>query len=149
MNCVDILEKNARLYPRDVAFVELRPLTKARSEITWARFNERTNRLANALIGKGVTKGERVFLLGRNSTYWLEAYFAVMKTGAWIVPLNFRFTNENVINCAEVAAPHTFILDDEYVERTALIRNSLPTVQNYVSMGDARIQDIEPIEKLL
>ena len=119
MNLVDFLEKNARLYPEDVAFVEVRPLTKVRRHIDWARFNERTNRLANALMKRGIKKGDKVFLLGRNSIHWLEAYFAVMKTGAWVVPLNFRFTNEDVQNCAGVAEPCAFILDDEYVDRTA------------------------------
>jgi len=149
MNCVDFLEKNERLYPDDVAFVEVRPLTKARIEINWAYFNERTNRLANALIKKGINKGEKVFLLGRNSIHWLEAYFAVMKTGGWVVPLNFRFTNENVQNCAEVAEPRVFILDDEYVERTTLIRNSLSTVRDYISMGKDLFQHVDPIEELI
>ena len=60
MNLVDFLEKNARLYPEDIAFVEVRPLTKARRDIDWARFNERTNRLANALMKKGIKKEDKV-----------------------------------------------------------------------------------------
>ncbi|NIR17398.1 MAG: long-chain fatty acid--CoA ligase, partial [Desulfobacterales bacterium] len=83
------------------------------------------NRLANALMKKGIKKEDKVFLLGRNSIRWLEAYFAVIKAGAWVVPLNFRFTNEDVQNCAGVAEPSAFILDDEYVERTAQIRDNL------------------------
>jgi hypothetical protein len=46
MNLVDFLEKNARLYPQDIGFVEVRPLSKARSDIQWIRFHERTNKLA-------------------------------------------------------------------------------------------------------
>jgi acyl-CoA synthetase (AMP-forming)/AMP-acid ligase II len=149
MNLVDFLEKNARLYPQDSAFVEVRPLTKARRHIHWARFNERTNRLANALMKKGIKKGDKVFLLGRNSIHWLEAYFAVMKTGAWVVPLNFRFTNEDVQNCAGVAEPGAFILDAEYVERTLQIRDSLVTVRDYISMGKDVFQNIDPIEELM
>jgi acyl-CoA synthetase (AMP-forming)/AMP-acid ligase II len=149
MNCIDFLEKNVRLYPQDVAFAEVGSLTKARIEIRWASLNERTNRLANALMAKGITRGEKVFLLGRNSIHWLEAYFAVIKTGAWIVPLNFRFTNENVHYCAEVAEPRAFFLDDEYVERTALIRNSLPTVRDYISMGTELFNNVDPLEELI
>jgi acyl-CoA synthetase (AMP-forming)/AMP-acid ligase II len=149
MNLVDFLEKNARLYPEDIAFVEVRPLTKARSHIHWARFNERTNRLANALMKRGIKKGDKVFLLGRNSIHWLESYFAVMKTGAWVVPLNFRFTNADVQNCAGVAEPSAFILDDEYVERTVQIRDSLLTVKDYISMGKDVFQNVDPIEELV
>ncbi|MDP6179137.1 MAG: AMP-binding protein [Desulfatiglandales bacterium] len=149
MNLVDILEKNAHLYPEDIAFVEVRPVTKTRSDINWACFNERTNRLANALMKKGVKRGEKVFLLGRNSIHWLEAYFAVIKTGMWVVPLNFRSTNEDVQNCAAVAEPKAFILDDEFVERTALICNSLETVRDYISIGKDLFQNVEPIEELI
>ncbi len=149
MNIVDFLEKNAHLYPEDIAYVEVRPLTKTRSEIHWAGFNERTNRLANALMKKGVKRGEKVFLLGRNSINWLEAYFAVMKTGAWVVPLNFRSANEDVQNCAAVAEPRAFILDDEYVERTALIRDSLGTVRDYIAIGKDLFQNVEPIEEII
>jgi len=149
MNLVDFLEKNARLYPEDIAFVEVRPLTKARHHIHWARFNERTNRLANALMKKGIKKGDKVFLWGRNSIHWLEAYFAVMKTGAWVVPLNFRFTNEDVQNCAGVAEPSAFILDAEYVERTFQIRDSLVTVRDYISLGEDVFENVEPIEELI
>jgi len=149
MNLVDFLEKNARLYPEAIAFVEVRPLTKARRDIDWARFNERTNRLANALIKKGIKKGDKVFLLGRNSIQWLEAYFAVIKAGAWVVPLNFRFTNEDVQNCAGIAEPSAFILDDEYVERTVQIRDNLATVRDYISMGKGLFKDFDPLEELI
>ncbi len=149
MNLVDFLEKNARLYPEDIAFVEVRPLTKARRDIDWARFNERTNRLANALMKKGIKKEDKVFLWGRNSIRWLEAYFAVIKAGAWVVPLNFRFTNEDVQNCAGIAEPSAFILDDEYVERTAQIRDNLATVREYISMGKGRFKDFDPVEELI
>ena len=149
MNLVDFLEKNARLYPEDIAFVEVRPLTKARRHIDWARFNERSNRLANALMKRGIKKRDKVFLLGRNSIHWLEAYFAVMKTGAWVVPLNFRFTNEDVQNCAGVAEPSAFILDAEYVERTAQIRDSLVTIRDYISMGKDVFGNVDPIEELI
>ena len=105
MNLVDLIEKNARLYPDDIAYVEIRPVTKVRKEISWIQFHERTNRLANAFIDMGIKKGRSVLLLGKNSIGWLEAYFAVLKTGAWIVPLNFRFTTDDILYCAGVIEP--------------------------------------------
>jgi len=149
MNLVDFLEKNARLYPEDIALVEVRAVTGGRSDMDWARFNDRTNRLANALMEKGIKRGERVFLLGRNSIHWLEAYMAVMKTGAWVVPLNFRFTNDDVHNCARVAEPTAFFIADEYVERTVEIRDALSTVRDYISMGGEVFQNVDPVEELI
>ncbi len=50
MNLLDIIAKNSRVYPDDdeSAFVELKPVTKARKEISWRRFEERVNKIANA-----------------------------------------------------------------------------------------------------
>jgi len=48
MNLLDIIAKNSRVYPDESAFVELKPVTKARKEISWRRFEERVNKIANA-----------------------------------------------------------------------------------------------------
>jgi acyl-CoA synthetase (AMP-forming)/AMP-acid ligase II len=150
MNIVDLVEKNAQLYPDHTAYVEIRPLTKVRKEISWMGFQERTNRLANALLARGIGKGQSVFLLARNSINWLESYFAVLKTGAWIVPLNFRFTNDDILFCASVAKPAAFILDEDYAGRIEEIRTSMPTIQSYISIArTSRAGDMETLEILM
>lgn len=141
MNIVDAVRKFARMYPRDLAFIEVRSVTGAREEISWEQFEDRTNRFASGLLDRHAEKGNKIFLLGRNSLRWLEAYFAILKTGAWAVPLNFRFTDDDIRYCARVAEPVIFIFDQEYGERIAALRKELPTVQHYISVGtdDARI----------
>ena len=88
----EILARNARLYPNDVAMIERVPAENKRSEITWKQFDEGVNRFANVLIKKGIKKGDKVIHLMMNSIDWLIAYFGIVRTGAWAVPLNFRFT---------------------------------------------------------
>jgi acyl-CoA synthetase (AMP-forming)/AMP-acid ligase II len=144
---VDIIAKNARMYPNEIAFVEVKPVAKARKAISWAQFKERVIRLANALIDRGVKKGDKVFIYGRNSIKWLEAYFAVMATGAWAVPLNYRFTGNDIKHCANVAKPVAFILDEEYAEMISAIRSDLTTVRNYVCIGS--FEDMENMEDLI
>ena len=113
MNIADLVARNARQCPDHIAFVEVRPVSRGRKETTWARFDERTNRVANALMERGVGKGQKVALLGRNSIQWLEAFFAILKTGACAVPFNFRFTDEDIRYCAEIAEPKAFIVDKQ------------------------------------
>jgi len=60
MNISEMLAKNARMYPDDTALIELKPGAGARREISWRQFDDRVNRLANALTGRGVKKGDRV-----------------------------------------------------------------------------------------
>jgi acyl-CoA synthetase (AMP-forming)/AMP-acid ligase II len=147
MNMIDIIAKNARQYPDETAFVEVRPVTKVRKEVSWAQFNGRVHRLANALIERGVRKGDKIFILGRNSINWLEAYFATMATGAWAVPLNYRFTGDDITYCANVAEPVMFILDQEYVEIVSAVRSKLPTARNYICIGS--FEGMKTMENLI
>ena len=149
MNIVDLVYRNGRLYPDDIAFVEVRSVSKVRTAITWKQFNERTNRLANALISRGVRKGDKVFWLGKNSITWLEAFFSIIKTGAWINPLNFRFTDENILYCAAAAEPSCFLFEEEYAGRIEGIRPKLPTCKKYIGTGEKPFGDFEAMEKLI
>ena len=58
--------------------------------LTFRELNDRANRVANALVGMGVQKGERVGVLMMNSVEYYETYFGIAKTGAVMVPLNWR-----------------------------------------------------------
>lgn len=149
MNVIDLLKKNARLYPNETAYVEIRPVTKVRREINWIRVHERTNQLANALLDRGIGKGHSVLLLGKNSISWLESYFAVLKTGARIVPLNFRFTNDDILFCSSIAEPKAFIFDEYYTERIEMIRHSIPSIEHFISIEQATPGTEESLEALI
>jgi long-chain acyl-CoA synthetase len=149
MNLIDVIAKFARMSPRSTAFVEVRALSGLRQEISWEEFHDRTNRIANSLLQEGVQRQDKVFLLARNSIQWLEVYFAVLKTGAWAVPLNFRFTNEDIFYCARVAEPKAFIFDEEYAERVSGLRDELNTVHHYCMIGADRAQEFATVEDLV
>ncbi|MBN2033934.1 MAG: acyl--CoA ligase [Deltaproteobacteria bacterium] len=148
MNLIDVIEKFARLSPQSPVFVEVRPLSGLRHEIRWEEFRSRINRIANSLIEKGIKRHDKIFLLGRNSIPWLEAYFAILKTGAWAVPLNFRFTDDDLLYCARVAEPSVFIFDKEYAERLKRIREKLDTVRHYSVIAAEQAEGFPTLEDL-
>ena len=135
MTVIDLVARNARMYPDGIAFVEVRPVSNRRTEITWRAFNERMNRIARVLSTKGVKKGMKVALMGRNSIAWLEVFFGIMATGAWAIPLNFRFTDEDIKYCADIAEPAVFLFDEEYAGRIMAMKAALPTVTSHISLG--------------
>ena len=96
----DLLKQNARLYPDEIALIELHPGKNLRKAVTWREFDEQANRLANALIERGIKKDDKVIHLMMNSIDWLVVYFGIIRTGAWAVPLNFRFTGTEIKYCA-------------------------------------------------
>ena len=149
MTITEILARNARLYPDTTALIEITPSMNARKTITWKEFDDRANRVANALIKKGVKKGDVVMHLMMNSIKWLEAYFGILKTGAMAAPLNFRFISRQIKYCADIAEPKVMILDDSFSERIAEIRSELNTIKDYFYLGDNLPEGMEAYEDVL
>jgi acyl-CoA synthetase (AMP-forming)/AMP-acid ligase II len=149
MTIAEMLARNARMYPRDSALIELRPSQKIRKEITWQEFDERANKVANSLIEMGVRKGDRVLHLMMNSINWLEAYFGIIRTGAWAVPLNFRFTSRDIKYCADIAEAKAMVLGEEFTERVEAIRSRLPAIKNYIFAGQNPPKDMESFEEIV
>ena len=131
----EVLARNARMYPQDVALVERTPAEKKRVEVTWKEFDDRANKFAQVLAKKGVRKGDKVVHFMMNSIDWLVAYFGIVRTGAWVVPLNFRFTADDVKYCSDVADPVLVVFDEEFAGRIEAVKDKLPTVRSYICVG--------------
>ncbi|MCP4668297.1 MAG: AMP-binding protein [Deltaproteobacteria bacterium] len=135
MIITEILARNARMYRDKIALIEREPAKDKRVVMTWKEFDDMANRIANALLAKGVRKGDKVIHLMMNCLEWLPAYFGILRTGAWAVPLNFRFTAEDIRYCAEIAEAKVMIFGEEFVDRIHAIQDDLPFIQDYVFLG--------------
>ena len=144
----EMLARNGRMYPDEVALIERIPAEKKRREITWKQFDEHANRFANALTKEGIKKADRVIQLMHNSVEWLIAYFGIIRTGAWVVPLNFRFTSSDIKYCADVAGPSAILFGEEFTSRIDAIRDGLP-VRHYICAGKEIPSYAKPFVKLV
>ncbi|MBN2401478.1 MAG: acyl--CoA ligase, partial [Spirochaetes bacterium] len=72
-----------------------------------------------------------------------------LKTGAWVTPLNFRFTDDDIRFCARTSEPVAFFFDEAYRERIVKIRRELPTIKNYIAMGTKIADNVESMEELI
>ena len=155
MPITQFLEKNAKDYPNEVALVELNPLrdekrnlewqeyelvetghsTHYRKEITWAEFDEQANRFANMLLTRGVKKGDKVAILLMNCIDWLPIYFGTLKTGAIVVPLNFRYTADEIEYCVNLSDAETLIFGPEFIERISRVRANLKGINDFFFVG--------------
>jgi acyl-CoA synthetase (AMP-forming)/AMP-acid ligase II len=149
MTISEIVVRNRRMYPNDTALIELRPSQGLRKEITWKEFDERVNRVANALIDRGIRKGDKVIHWMMNSINWLEAYFGIIRTGAWAVPLNFRFTGQDFKYCADIAEGKLMILSEQFIDRVKEVRSQLPTIKNYIVVGPSIPEGMEDFEQVV
>lgn len=135
MLITEMLARNARVYATEVALVERDPARNLRREISWKTFDEQANRVATALLQKGVKKGDRVVHLMMNCLEWLPIYFGILRTGALAVPLNFRFDAATIGNCGKVAEAKVFFFGPEFVERVNAVREDLESVAYFVFVG--------------
>ncbi len=149
MTITEMLARNKRMYPGDTALIELKQSQGLRKEITWQEFDERVNRVANALISRGVRKGDKVIHWMLNSINWLEAYFGILRTGAWAVPLNFRFTADDFKYCADIAEAKVMILGEQFTDRVEAVRSQLPTIKDYILVGQPLPKGMEGFEKVI
>ena len=149
MTITEMVARNRRMYPNDPALIEVRPSQGLRKEITWKEFDERVNRVANALIDRGIKKGDKVIHWMTNSVNWLEAYFGIVRTGAWAVPLNFRFTSEDFKYCADIAEGKVMILGEQFAERVEPVRPKLSTIKNYIVVGQTIPAGMEDFEQVV
>jgi acyl-CoA synthetase (AMP-forming)/AMP-acid ligase II len=141
MIITEILARNARMYGDEIALVEREPAKNLRKQITWKEFDEGANKVADALLAKGIRKGDKVIHLMMNCLDWLPIYFGILRTGAWAVPLNFRFTGEDIRYCAEIAEAKALIFGEEFVDRVNKIKEDLKTMKDFVFLGPA---DMKP-----
>ncbi len=156
MPVTDYLERNAKLYPDEVALVELNPEEKDsrkltwkeyeliepdrfqpyRREITWSVFNEKANRFANMLLSRGVKKGDKVAILMYNCLEWLPIYFGVLKTGAIAVPFNFRYDADEILYCAELAEVDVIVFATDFIGRLEVNAERLSRGRLLIFVGD-------------
>jgi acyl-CoA synthetase (AMP-forming)/AMP-acid ligase II len=147
----EILARNARMYGKEVALIERDPAAGSRREITWEEFEAEANRTANALMARGIQKGDKIIHLMMNCIEWLPVYFGILRTGAWVVPLNFRFSAEDIQSCNDIAEARAFVFGVEFIDRIEQIKAALDkTVAHYIFVGpeDKRPAFAEPYMKV-
>ncbi len=127
----EVLKNNATLFPDKEGVADLH------RSLTFREWNERCNRLANALMARGLKKGDRIAMIAYNALEWMEFYGACAKGGFVAVPIMFRLTpNEYVyiINNAECAA---FIVEHHFVAGVDAAKDDLDVpADRYFFMGD-------------
>ncbi len=156
MPITDFLERNAKIYPNDVALVEINPekqpqkdttwreynlietsseADKYRRELTWKEFDVKANRFANLLFTRGIKRGDKVAILMMNCLEWLPIYFGILKAGAIVVPMNYRYSADEIKYCLDLADVRMLVFGPEFIERIDTIKNNMPAVDNLFFVG--------------
>ncbi|MDE7010868.1 MAG: AMP-binding protein, partial [Oscillospiraceae bacterium] len=103
--------------------------------LSWRDFDRRANRFANLLLSRGLEKGTKVGILLMNCLEWLPLYFGILKAGGVAVPLNFRYSSDEIKYCLELADVEVLVFGPEFVGRMDPIQDSLPLVRTMFFVG--------------
>ncbi|MBR6781924.1 MAG: acyl--CoA ligase [Clostridia bacterium] len=155
MPITEYLEKHARLHPDEVSLVEINPANQPeknttwreynlieaaegqryRREMTWRDFDVRANRFANLLLSRGVQRGDKVAVLLMNCLEWLPVYFGVLKAGAIVVPMNYRYASDEIKYCLDLADVRMLVFGPEFVERVDAVLPELTGITDFFFVG--------------
>lgn len=169
MPITEILARNAALYGNDVSLVEVNPeirerhgttwreyelvetnpANRYRREITWREFDDMANRFANLLMSRGLGRGNKVAILLMNCLEWLPIYFGVLKTGAVVVPMNYRYTADEIKYCLELSESDALVFGPEFVGRVEDICMDIPRVGTILYVGEQAPNFAESYDKLM
>jgi acyl-CoA synthetase (AMP-forming)/AMP-acid ligase II len=128
-----LLARHARYTPRKTAVV------CGDCRLTFAEFNQRVNRLANALLDTGLHYGDKVATILDNSIEVLEIYHAVAKTGLVVVPLSPLLRGAGLANLLRDSDAVAVITQRKTIPHLDVVRAELTMIpeSNYLCIDSS------------
>ncbi len=121
---------------REASLIEsANPDSPYRREISWKDFDRQANRFANLLLSRGVKKETKVGILMMNCLEFLPIYFGILKAGCIVVPMNYRYSSDEIRYCLDLADIEILVFGPEFTERMDAIKDSIPRIHTMFYVG--------------
>jgi acyl-CoA synthetase (AMP-forming)/AMP-acid ligase II len=127
MNLGTLLNITASKYPERTAIIS------QEGRWTYRAFKKRTDQLAAAMLNAGLKKGDGIAVLFFNCSYFVETYFAAVKIGLVVTPVNFRLTGPEIEYILNDAEPIMLFYGPEFEQILDEIRERLFSVRHFIS----------------
>ena len=137
MTLDEIVRRNALRFARRPALIDNGGMR------TWSELDERVNRLAHALRGVGLTRGERVAILLGNCAEYFEIYFACARAGLVAVPLNHRLTIDEMGQILQHAEPRLIVVGLADAQRAAALTLRVGSIRDRWVIGGSTADGYE------
>jgi long-chain acyl-CoA synthetase len=142
MTVGDMLTRNANKFAKKPAIVS------EDASLDFASVNSRVNRLANALIKKGLKKGDRIGVLVHNCHQFIEIYFAAAKTGGIFCPYNNHLKQWELKDIIDYSTPRFLFVDTDFGGMIDALKPDLKSVESYISLQKSDRPFMEDYEVL-
>jgi fatty-acyl-CoA synthase len=128
---VNFIRRSVEVYPDKLAVVN------GKHRYTYREFNARVNRLASALKGMGIGKGDKVAFISPNTNAMLEAHFAVPMIGAALVSVNIRLSAPEIAYILTHSDSKVCFVDNEFAGSVLPVLGEFPNIKAFINICDA------------
>jgi fatty-acyl-CoA synthase len=122
------IDMAARRSPNRACFIS------AAGPRSFAEVRDRIRSLALGLQRMGMAPGERVAILATDSPEWVEAFLALVKVGAVVVPLNYRLSPAEIATLLSAAEASWIFIGDRYVADVRDRQPDLPYLRHLIGL---------------
>jgi acyl-CoA synthetase (AMP-forming)/AMP-acid ligase II len=137
LNIADLAEHAIDAVPDRVALIS------GDEQLTYAQLEEKANRLAHYLIDQGVKKDEKVGLYCRNRIEIVIAMLGIVKAGAILVNVNFRYVEGELKYLFENSDMVALVHERRYADRVANVLPETPNVKTVLVVEDGSDDDYQ------
>ncbi|MGW1761130.1 long-chain-fatty-acid--CoA ligase [Streptomyces mirabilis] len=117
-----------------VRFPEREALVCDGRSLTYAQLDTESDRTACAFGAVGISRGSRVAYLGKESESYYDVLFGCAKTGAVLVPINWRLTSTEIEHILRDSTAELIFVEEEFLVAVEGIAASLPALRLQVVM---------------
>jgi len=139
----DFIRRNAQVYPdRDsVVFNDIR--------LTHKEFKEKCDQLAAGLLRSGIEKGDRLGVVAHNCDEFMILYGAAAKMGAILLPVNWRFKQDEVEFVLNDCTPKFVFAGPDYRETVTEVADKVKSIERCYAIGGGEMPEgFSPLEEL-
>jgi carnitine-CoA ligase len=126
--------------------------------LSYGQVNARTNRVANALLARGLEKGQSVSVLLPNCEDFLPVWYGILKAGGVMSSINTAYKGDFLSWTINLVESRTLFIADSHLDRLDLVKSELPHLKHVIVLStgakegpdpDGTIFTSEPFEALL
>ncbi|CAN5821189.1 acyl-CoA synthetase [soil metagenome] len=137
LNIADLAEHAIDAVPDRVALIS------GGEQLTYAELEEKANRLAHYLIAQGVKKDDKVGLYCRNRIEIVIAMLGIVKVGAILVNVNFRYVEGELRYLFDNSDMVALVHERRYADRVANVLPETPNVKTILVVEDGSDDDYQ------
>jgi acyl-CoA synthetase (AMP-forming)/AMP-acid ligase II len=141
LNIADLAEHAIDSVPDRVALI------CGDDQLTYAQLEEKANRLAHYLIDQGVKKDDKVGLYCRNRIEIVIAMLGIVKAGAILVNVNFRYVEGELRYLFENSDMVALVHERQYADRVANVLPDTPNVKTVLVVNDGSAGSDEAFQR--